>query len=167
MPHPERIHVNLNIKENNKNNILKAMRTFGSIFSCVGPGIQSRYKRTEIKESAGRRKSERACKRMFDRVKIGGAILYAHKGGWMYSAARSRRFGKVHSELPELSGVTGGKESFLLMFTDPGDEAGGGKFPPKVGPKEDVIACCCVICATNAALSFWSARRDFKRGLAH
>ena len=35
---------------------------------------------------------------------------HPHNGGWIYSAARSRIFGIVHSPLVELSGVGGGSD---------------------------------------------------------
>lgn len=93
----------------------------------------------------------------------------------MYSAARSKIFGIVHSPLVELSGVGGG--------SDPIPETGGINPPiavvvPAFGFRYAVAAAVVGVPVAsayrpgppwlaNAASSFSSARRVFVRGLAH
>lgn len=56
-----------------------------------------------------------------------GQSGHPHKGGWIYSAARSRIFGIVHSPLVELSGVGGGRDPIPDIVV-------AGNIPPPAMP---------------------------------
>lgn len=95
---------------------------------------------------------------------------YPHNGGWIYSAARSRRLGIDHSPLVELSGVVGGMDPIVGVIPD---ETGNTRLFIEAG----VVALVVIYGETplgpdrawelNAAASFSNARSVFVNGFAH